>query len=198
MQPRPATEAMNREEAHESEVKSEHRSATPVTPSHRLESHPGDPSVPAAERDQEVNQDEIIENDVSDGDADMDAVNEDESEEEVGIVHEDIEDEISAILLAQMGQSGRSYQRERAKSCRRPVSEIYSPPRGTKELKRSRYRKLAPGFALDLPVVDPDDGKPWDFNVEEKREKVRRMQKEQRPILLILSLIHISEPTRPY
>ena len=54
-----------------------------------------------------------------------------------------------------------------------------------KEIKRGRFRKLAPGFALDLTVVGPEDGKSWDFNVKEKREKVCRMQREQRPILLI-------------
>ena len=42
------------------------------------------------------------------------------------------------------------------------VSEIYSPPRITQELKsrRSKFRNLAPGFAFDLTVKDPDDGQP--------------------------------------
>ena len=143
--------------------------------------HEPAPQVP----DQNDDRDETIESDVADEDADMGVVNEDESEEEIGMVHEDIDDEVSAILLAQMGQFGKSYRREAAKNCRQLVSEIYSPPRVTKELKKSRYRNLAPGFALDLTVVDSDDGKPWDFSVKEKRDKVRRMQKEQRPILLI-------------
>ena len=42
-----------------------------------------------------------------------------------------------------------------------------------------------PGFALDLTVVDPEDGSPWDFCKKEKRDKARKMQREQRPILLI-------------
>jgi len=64
---------------------------------------------------------------------------------------------------------------------------MYSPPRVTKEIKRGRYRNLAPGFALDLTVIDPDDGAPWDFTRKDKREKARRMQREQKPILLICS-----------
>ena len=68
-----------------------------------------------------MNPDEVIEDDTGDEDADMDAVNEADSEEEIGMVHEDVEDEISAILLAQMGQSSKSYRRKFAKSCRHLV-----------------------------------------------------------------------------
>ena len=53
------------------------------------------------------------------------------------------------------------------------------------EVKRGRYRNLAPGFAFDLTVADPDDGQPWDFSRRDKREKARRMLREQKPILLI-------------
>jgi len=119
------------------------------------------------------------------GDADMGAVQEEESEEEMGIVHEDVDDEVSAILLAQVGHSSRSYRRELRKGYKHLVSEIYSPPRVTKEIKQGRFRHLAPGFALDLTVIDPEDGQPWDFSRKDKREKARRMQREQRPILLI-------------
>mgnify|MGYP003322403897 FL=1 len=57
------------------------------------------------------------------------------------------------------------------------VSEIYSPPRVT---GLAGKMGLDPGMALDLSVVDPDDGKPWDFNDASKRKKA-----------LHLSLIHI-------
>ena len=90
------------------------------------------------------------------------------------LVHEDAEDAISFILLAQLGQSGRSHRREFAKGYRHLVYEIYSPPRVTKEIKKGRYRNLAPGFALDLVVVDPEDGQPWDFSQRDKREKLAR------------------------
>ena len=69
--------------------------------------------------------------DNGDEDADMGAVQEEESEEEMGIVHEDIDDEVSAILLAQVGHSSRSCRRELRKGYKHLVSEIYSPPRIT-------------------------------------------------------------------
>ena len=61
-----------------------------------------------------------------------------------------------------------------------------SCPRSTpKEIKRGRYRNLAPGSAMDLTVNDPDDGQPWDFNLRSKRDKARRILREQKPVLLI-------------
>ena len=65
------------------------------------------------------------------------------------------------------------------------MSERYSPPRVTAEIKRMKHRHLLPGFALDLKVVDPDDGMPWDFSKSGKREKARRMRRRQRPYMLI-------------
>ena len=41
------------------------------------------------------------------------------------------------------------------------------------------------GFALDLTVVDPDDGLPWDFTSLAKQAKARRMLREQKPYFLI-------------
>ena len=48
------------------------------------------------------------------------------------------------------------------------VAEVYSPPKVTD--LASRFG-LIPGFALDLSVCDPDDGEPWDFDNDAKREK---------------------------
>ena len=113
---------------------------------------------------------EIAEENHDEGDTDMGVVGEDESEEEtVGIIHEDAEDVVSSILLNQLGQAGRSHRREFSQNYRKLVSEIYSPPRITEEIKKGRYRKLAPGFAFDLTIVDPDDGQPWDFHRRDKR-----------------------------
>ena len=44
---------------------------------------------------------------------------------------------------------------------------------------------LQRGFALDLTVVDPDDGKPWDFEIAAKREKALRKVQMEKPTLLI-------------
>ena len=46
------------------------------------------------------------------------------------------------------------------------ISELYSPPRVTAEIRRSKSEFLTPGLAFDITVNDPDDGQPWDFNVK--------------------------------
>ena len=43
-----------------------------------------------------------------------------------------------------------SHAREKRQAVRRIVPEIYSPPRVTAEIVRSRNRHLLPGFAMDL------------------------------------------------
>ena len=48
-----------------------------------------------------------------------------------------------------------------------------------------KHKHLLPGFALDLTVVDPEDGLPWDFSKSGKREKARQMRRRQKPYLLI-------------
>ena len=65
------------------------------------------------------------------------------------------------------------------------ISEIYSPPRVTAEVARSKNEFLTPGLAFDITVNDPDDGQPWDFNVRAKREKAREILRKQRPYLII-------------
>ena len=62
------------------------------------------------------------------------------------------------------------------------VSEVYSPPRVT---GLAAGMGLIPGMALDLSVVDPDDGKPWDFNDSQKRAKVLKRVFTERSLLLI-------------
>ncbi len=94
-------------------------------------------------------------------------------------------DEIAGMLLQQLGAQGRRYRRESRRALRGLVSEIYSPPRITTELRRGRYKYLAPGLAFDVTVKDPDDGQPWDFTRRDKREKARRLIREYKPLLLI-------------
>ena len=48
-----------------------------------------------------------------------------------------------------------------------------------------RSKHLMPGFALDLTVIDPDDGMPWDFSNQDKRDKARRLMRSQKPYFLI-------------
>ena len=88
----------------------------------------------------------------------------------VGSLEPARDDLIGQILLQQMG-AGKGYVRERRQAVRRIlVSEIYSPPRITKEISRGKWKHMAPGFALDLTVNDPFDGMPWDFSSSGKRK----------------------------
>ncbi len=105
----------------------------------------------------------------------------------IGCLEPSAEDYVSEILLQQLGSSGRSFKREAKASCRRMVSEMFSPPRVTAELHRSKrfQRHLIPGFALDYTVADPDDGMPWDFSKAEKREKARKLRRKLKPYVLI-------------
>ena len=44
-----------------------------------------------------------------------------------------------------------------------------------------------PGWCLDLTADDPDDGKPWDFNQQDKRDKAEEIVKGKRALLVISS-----------
>ena len=78
----------------------------------------------------------------------------------IGSLEPSAGDQISELLLQQLGPCGKSYRREAKAAGRRIISEMYSPPRVTAELQRMKHKHLLPGFALDLTVVDPDDGLP--------------------------------------
>ncbi len=100
----------------------------------------------------------------------------------LGSLEPSFDDEISELMLNQMG-STRSYHREGRKAMRRTVSEVYSPPRVTAMLRKMKSKFLAPGFALDLTVVNPEDGRPWDFTKAKKREKARDMIRKYKPYM---------------
>ena len=44
---------------------------------------------------------------------------------------------------------------------------------------------LLPGWSLDLTVSDPDDGEPWDFNKQEKRDKAESIINGKKALLFI-------------
>ena len=97
----------------------------------------------------------------------------------------DIKDDMDLIML--LGNSGadtRSYTRENKRARNFLVSEIFSPPRVTTLLSSMPSSKLLPGFAMDLTCIDVDDGLPWDFDIKEKRDKARRLIREQKPLVL--------------
>ena len=64
------------------------------------------------------------------------------------------------------------------------VTEMRSPPRVTKVAQRVA---LAPGMAFDLTQIDEEDGVLWDFNAPAKRNKARRIIRDEEPLLLIRS-----------
>ena len=139
----------------------------------------GIPSVPH-DQAQDMNVDgQAMEEDQKEGiDVDM-------SMSFIGSLEPERDDFISELLLRQVGSSGRRYRREGRAAFAKIVSEIYSPPRVTDEIRRSRFKHVLPGFAFDLTVDDPFDGQPWDFSMAEKRERARRLLRQQKPYLLI-------------
>ena len=62
------------------------------------------------------------------------------------------------------------------------VSEVYSPPRVTQQAGRCN---LKAGWSFDLTQNDPSDNKPWDFNVQSKRERAKQIIEVEKPFLLI-------------
>ena len=122
--------------------------------------------------------------------ADEDAMNTDfvgnfDVADSLGRLEPSFDDEVSTLLLNQLGSVGRSHRRESCSAARRLVTEVYSPPRITKLIRESRMRHVMPGYALDLTTVDPTDGMPWDFSIRKKRIRARKMIREQRPYLVI-------------
>ena len=100
------------------------------------------------------------------GDVEMDFVGSLNLIEELGQMEPSFDDEISSLLLSQMGSVGKSCRREAQRSGKKLLSEIYSPPRVTELLRRARSRNLLPGCALDLTVVDPHRWHAMGFQLE--------------------------------
>ena len=94
-------------------------------------------------------------------------------------------DEVSRLMLQELGSVGRGYKRERRRAFRNIVSEICSPPRVTAEIIWQRNREVLPGCAYDFTTLDEDDGQPWDFSIQSKREKALKKVQSQEPYMLI-------------
>ena len=103
----------------------------------------------------------------------------------VDSIEPEVDDFVSEMLLAPLASSGRTYGRETRAAHRRIVSEVYSPPRVTGDITRRRHAHLVPVFAFDLTVNDPDGAHPWDFSIEDKREKARAKFSKQTPYMRI-------------
>ena len=64
------------------------------------------------------------------------------------------------------------------------VSEVYSPPRITAAAQRLPKLGLGAGFALDLTTCD-EEGRPWDFDIRERRIAARERVKKEQPLFLV-------------
>ena len=89
-----------------------------------------------------------------------------------------------SMLIHALGSSGQAYRREKARSARHIISEVYSAPRVTEMARRLPKYGLGPGLALDFTVND-EDGRPFNFNDKRQREKAERMLEDQQPFILI-------------
>ncbi len=136
----------------------------------------GEPIAPATEPDPH----ETPATDVNDEKMDEDEADGDDADTEMTLV-----DDECLTLIAHLGIDTRSYRREHKRAMRRMVSEVYSPPHVTKVLSKARRHPLAPGFALDITCIDPDDGEPWDFDRPEKRQKALHKIRTEKPLFLI-------------
>ena len=113
-----------------------------------------------------------------------------EFEELVKVLRRDEREEVAEAnreimnIVKSLGGSGGRYRRERAKALRAVVSEVYSPPRVTAATKLLPELKLIPGFALDLTTADVD-GRSWDFDDKEMRDRALAKVRSEKPMLLI-------------
>ena len=124
----------------------------------------------------------------------------------MNVLTRDAADEIKEHEKAIIGVVGASggcssqYQRERVKTIRATVSEMYSPPRVKAATKFLPELKIIPGFAFDLTTADTD-GRLWDFDEAEMRDRARKRIAEEKPMLLVgrlcVRLFRIAEDQQP-
>ena len=87
-------------------------------------------------------------------------------------------------LINNLGGNPRQYRRERKRTVKAIVAELYSGPRVTKALKMLPELKMIPGFALDLTTCDAD-GRNWDFDDPEMRRRALKKIELEKPMFII-------------
>ena len=92
--------------------------------------------------------------------------------------------ERTSVLIHALGGDGKTYKREKARTARKIIAEIYSAPRVTAAAQRLPQYGIAAGLALDL-TVDDETGKPYDFSDPKQRAKADKLFQEQQPFLLV-------------
>ena len=91
-------------------------------------------------------------------------------------------DDLSKQKKFQMPKNRTNRELLLADEWKTECGEVYSPPRITKLIGEMGMR---PAWALDLTVVDPDDGEPWDFSVPNKRAKAVKLLDRDKPLMLV-------------
>ena len=87
-----------------------------------------------------------------------------------------------------MGGCAQRYRRETKKQINAEVSDIYSPP------KITAASKLLPELTV-IPGTSDDDGRFWDPDEKEMRDRAIRRVREEKPMLLVGSPMCTALPT---
>ena len=98
-----------------------------------------------------------------------------DADEDMAFMGSIMHDDDMMSMMMNLGAADKHHKREGRAARRRMVSEIYSPPRVTRAISSMPSLRLVPGFALDLTCIDPDDGQPWDFDLESKQVKAMEL-----------------------
>ena len=81
-----------------------------------------------------------------------------------------------------MLKNRRQRRAPKQQGCITDVAGEHSTPRVTTAASKMN---LQAAWAVDLTQVDPEDGKPWDFDLADKRERARALLREEKPAVLI-------------
>jgi hypothetical protein len=110
-----------------------------------------------------------------------------------GIMRMAYDEELEEKLVGRSKEAGKRRKNWRADSDKMEevlklenvdtaILNIYSPPRINAIIE---MWKLLPGWSVDFTALDPDDGQPWDFNIQEKRDKAERLARDKCGLLVI-------------
>ena len=87
-------------------------------------------------------------------------------------------------IIDTLGDNTSKYRREQRKAIQAMASAMYSPPRVSALAKLCPSLGILLGCALDLTTHDTD-GKHWDFDGEEMRDRTWAKVRSEQPLLLI-------------
>ena len=74
-------------------------------------------------------------------------------------------------MMPRIAGNRRQRRSARLQEAKIHVAEVFSPPRIAAAAKR---HGLIPGWSLDLSMIDPDTGQPWDLSIPADRKRSDR------------------------